>query len=135
MGSVEATNVILSVIALASVAQVALLAGLAVMSARSLRSIRERVDEASGRLERMAGPVLARAEHAMDEVGRAAEAVQDVKHSADLAVESARQATGHVVHAVSGPVYSVIAAAAGIALGVLRQRRHRRARRMPVSVH
>jgi methyl-accepting chemotaxis protein len=135
MGTVEATNIFLLIIALASVVQVALLVTAAVQSAKAVRSLREQVDELSGRVERMAGPVLASAEHAMDEVGRAAAAVQDIKHRAEDAVASARHVTGRAVGAVGAPALSVVAAVAGMALSVLRRRRYRRTGRYPIGVN
>lgn len=134
MGTVEATNIILSIIALASVVQVALLVGATVMSARAARSVRSQVDELSQRVERLAGPVLASAEHAMDEVGRAAVAVQDVKHRAEAAMATARHATGRAVGVVGTPAMSLVAALAGTALTMLRRRRYRR-EGYPASVH
>ena len=70
-----------------------------------------------------------------DEVGRAAQAVQSVKQSADEAVHTARVATNRVYTMASGPVMSMVAAAAGMTVGALRRRRHRRLMRTSASVH
>lgn len=133
-GSAEATNIILSIIALASVAQVALLVAGAVSVSRAMSAMRLEMDMMAGRLERMAAPALASTERAMDEVGRAAEAVQDAKQRADQAVQSAKLATTRAMAMASGPVMSAVAAAAGMTVGALRRRRHRRLMRSAAQV-
>jgi hypothetical protein len=113
-GSAETTNLLLLLIAVASLAQVTMLIVAAVVMARAWSSMQARMELAIGRLEMQTSPVLAKAERTLEQVERAAAAVEDAKHHADMAVDAAKRATTRAISRVGGPALSAVAAGATV---------------------